>query len=398
MKNKYSSKINSNSIRRALSVGVCLLLASQSMAELPMAPLSNDFLPEGRTAKDLQEYAKPNTMTSILPGRPVAAHDKDGSRVYYSPGGKLMLQVSPDGKMTFSLKGKSKEYDMDGNLVKTTEAERGTNMEVVKNEKGEVLGYKEKGFGGKTVKEYDADNNLTKSYQYNEYGKSIEWVMDELSQTKTVFDADGQMVRDVDFEGNTIATYQYDDQKQLVSKKDGFGNVTSFDKHGNMTGTADFLGNEVSKYNYSTDDNGRYVLDTIVNLKNNETTYIVDGKQTETKSQGGAVVKDYMWDGSKLVCTFDREKKETTWYDLTGRPTYTSVTDDATGEVIDVTQWLYYKGRLVGVWDQTTKTTLICEFQREAVKIYTGAEPPSAEQIQKWVDDGIITSVRKQGL
>jgi hypothetical protein len=57
-------------------------------------------------------------MASILPNRPVAATDSNGTRVYYTPDGKMTLSVAKDGTMTFSLGGVTKQKDSLGNLTK----------------------------------------------------------------------------------------------------------------------------------------------------------------------------------------------------------------------------------------------------------------------------------------
>jgi P pilus assembly chaperone PapD len=59
-----------------------------------------------------------------------------------------------------------------------------------------------------------------------------------------------------------------------------------------------------------------------------------------------------------------------------------------------VAKWLYYKGKMVGMWDQADNTTLVFKNQREEIKVQTSAEPPEAAQIQKWVDDGIIEAAK----
>jgi hypothetical protein len=357
----------------------------------PAQDSSYYFGPEGRPISDIQGFAKPNQMFTILPNRPVAARDKNGNREYFSPSGKLLLQINQDGTMQFSLGGKTIEKDAEGSVVRVTEAIRGTNRSVTKNEKDEVLGYQESGFGNKTVRTYDNDNNLTKSYTYNKYGKSLQWITDELSQSKTVFDEKGKAEYDVDFEGNRVAVYYYDEKYYLESKVDVYGNKTYFDKKGNMTQTQDLKGNAVAKYNYKQDDEGRWIIDTIEDPKTGSVTSYKNGKQTVMKNAQGSVTRDYSWDGSKLAFTFDRETKETTWYNIQGRPICTSYDN------VETARWLYHKGQLVGMWDQATGATILYQRQRENIRIETGTEaPPSVEQIKKWADEGLI-DLMKQG-
>ena len=196
---------------------------------LPPTQSSYSFGPEGRPIDSLdQNFAKPNEITSILPGRPVAAREKDGSRVFFSPDGKMTLKISPDGTKEFSLGWNSKTVNAKGELQKQTEVKKGTNEAVIKNEKGEVLGYQEIGLGNKVTKEYDFQKNLTKTYNYNKYGKNVEFILNELSQSKTVFDQNAMPKHDVDFEGNIVARYISDKDGYLTKKVDGVGNTTYF--------------------------------------------------------------------------------------------------------------------------------------------------------------------------
>ncbi|MHB9155027.1 MAG: hypothetical protein ACYC5N_04950, partial [Endomicrobiales bacterium] len=51
----------------------------------PAAGTPYSFGPEGRPINEIQEFAKPNQMMEILPNRPVAATDKYGNRVLFTP-------------------------------------------------------------------------------------------------------------------------------------------------------------------------------------------------------------------------------------------------------------------------------------------------------------------------
>ena len=55
-------------------------------------------------------------MVNILAGRPVVATKSDGTRVYYTPDGKMSLAIKENGEMSFSLRGYSKSLDKFGNL------------------------------------------------------------------------------------------------------------------------------------------------------------------------------------------------------------------------------------------------------------------------------------------
>jgi len=329
-------------------------------------------------------------MFNILPGRPIAAKDKYGNRLYFTPSGKLTLKINTDGTMIFSLTTKTKEYNKEGQLERTSEKIKGTNLVVVKNEKGEVLGYQELGLGGKVIREYDKDMNLVKSYQYDKYGKNIECVIDELTFTKTIYDNKGRALYDIDFEGNKIAFYFYyqDEKNKIYYKEDVYGNKTYFDKDGRMLHTEDADGNIFVKYYYKKDEKGNIELEKAIDLRTNDTVYYKLGRPQYITNYTGSIQKEYHYDGTKLVFIFDRETKETTYYDINGKPLYTTYNE------IIIKEWLYYKGRLVGFYDDYKKETIIYQYQREDIVLVT-PQKPTAEQIQKWYDEGVIEELRK---
>jgi len=370
-----------------VGVLVCHLSIGELLCYLP-APQQERFGQQTELKPvDTREFGKPKDTVSIVPNRPVAARDKYGNRLYFTPNGKLTLKISNDGSKEFSLSVKSKEVDKEGNLQKITEKQQGNTISVVKNEKGEITGYQELGLGGKVVQEYDKDMNLIKSYQYNKYGKSMEWVLDELSQTKTHFNEKGQALYDIDFEGNTVAYYEYDENNKMVHKEDVYGNKTYFDKKGNLTHTEDINGNLMVKYYYKKDEKGNTVLNTLEDVRTKDVTYFENGKQKWTLNLDGEISKEYQWDGSKLVFMFDKETQETTYYDTNGKPIHV-----AYNEFI-VKEWLYYSGRLVGFYDEHSKSTLIYKYQREDIKIFTETKP-TAELIQKWYNEEMIDKAR----
>jgi hypothetical protein len=346
------------------------------------------FGPQGRNIEDIQQYGKPKEMVSIVPKRPVAAKDKYGNRCYFTPSGKMTLKISKDGKMSFSLKTESKEMNKDGSLAKKTVSEKGSNRVTVKNEKGDVLGYQELGFGGKVVREYDYEGNLTKSYEYNDYGKSTEWILDELSLTKTVFNDKNEPEVDINFEGYEVAWYEHDKAGRLMQKEDIYGNVTHFDKSGSMLYTEDYMGNKTAVYNYETDIYGNTSVASVESPINGDVTYFENGKQTQTVNKYGAVTKEYVWDGSTLVYTFDTQREETTYYDIIGRQRYTMQDD------IEVMRWMFHKGRLVGQWNQADNSVLVFKNQREDLRMAAWSKPPSGEEIQRMMEEGLIDDLR----
>jgi YD repeat-containing protein len=348
-------------------------------------PVHQQFGPQSQLLPIEQiEFARPKDMVNILPGRPIAARDKYGNRTYFSPSGHAMLRISNDGKREFSLGAYSKETDEKGKVLRETTKSQGTNLVELKNDKGEIVGYQELGLGGRVVREYDSEMNLTRSYHYNDYGKKIEYVVDELSQSRTVYDDKGRPVYDLDFEGNKMATYQYDEDGRLEVKTDAYGNKTYFDKKGNMTATYDSKGNLLVKYEYGTTPDGHTELVSIKDMLTNNVTHFKDGKQVNVTNAQGAVIRDYFWDGAKLVCTYDRETQETTWYNINGKAMYTTFND------IKVKEWLYFKGKLVGFYDARSKSVVIYQNEREDYILNGIDNVPNASNIQELYDKGII--------
>jgi hypothetical protein len=304
--------------------------------------------PEGRSVEDLKDFAKPNQMMAILPNRPVEATDSLGNKQYFTPMGKLAVSVSKDGQVTYSLNGIAKTFDAEGKLISTEKNLKGTNLIEVRNEFGEILSYKETCFGGNVVKEYDKDKNLTKTYTYNSYGKTVTSITNELTHGKTIYEK-GLVAYDVDYEGNLTAKYEYDNKNKLILRTDMYGNKTHYDEHRNVTYTENKDGIILEQYNYLYDKNGDYVLDNTYDPSTRETTYYKNGRQQYTKNAEGAVVIDYSWNGSKLMFTFNRTNQETIWYDIDGRTLYTTFNDEV------ISKNLYYKGQLVGVWNARDK-------------------------------------------
>lgn len=352
-------------------------------------PVQQQFGPQSQLLPVSQiEFASPKDMVNILPGRPIAARDKYGNRTYFSPSGRAVLRISNDGKREFSLGGYSKETDDKGNILRETNKVQGSKFIELKNDKGEITGYQELGLGGRVVKEYDANMNLIRSYHYNDYGKKIEYVVDELSQSKTVYDDKGKPIYDLDFEGNKMAVYEYDEDGKLEVKTDAYGNKTFFDKKGNMTATYDFKGNLLVKYEYKINAEGFIELKSVKDMLTNNVTHFNKGKQVNVTNAQGAIIRDYFWDGNKLVATYDRETQETTWYDINGKAMYTTFND------IKIKEWLYFKGKLVGVYDARSKSVVIYQNEREDYILNGIEEAPTPVKIQELYDKGIITAIK----
>jgi FKBP-type peptidyl-prolyl cis-trans isomerase 2 len=244
-------------------------------------------------------------------------------------------------------------------------------MVEVTNEFGEVISYRELGHGGKVVATYDKDRNLTATYNYNKYGKAIVSIVNEMTKGMTVFDEKtGLAMYDLDYEGYRIGKYIYDDKNRLAEKIDGYGNVTYFDGKGNVTHAIDKNGTVLSRYNYKYDDDGNYILESVINPRTNDITYFDEqGRQTATKNYAGAVTTDYFWMGSKLVAMFDRESQRTTWFAVDGKTLYTTFNDQL------VSKHLYYEGQLVGIWDARTNQVTVLHNERMELIIQLGSGP-----------------------
>jgi hypothetical protein len=354
-------------------------------------PAPNPYVigPEGRTVEDLRDFARPNQMFAIMPNRPIVATDASGARQYFTPNGQLALSVSKDGSTTFSLQGTTKTKDSEGNLTSVSRNIAGTNMIEVTNEFQEVISYKETGLGGKVVREYDKDNNVTKTFNYDAYGKNITSIVNEMTKGRTIFDEKGLATYDLDYEGNRMAKYEYDDSNRLASKTDVYGNVSTFDGNGAMIQTVSKDGDVLSRYNYKYDDKGNYTLESVFDPSTKNTTYFENGKQTVTKNHAGAVVTDYVWDGSKMVYSFDRESQQTTWYDRDGKTLYTSYNNQM------ISKNLYYKGQLVGIWDvRSHQVTVLKNERRElAVSLGNNGKPSGTYEYEYTDADGNTTTI-----
>jgi len=361
---------------------------------MPPAPTPYSFGPEGRMIEDVDQYGKPAEMAGFLPNRPVAAHDKYGNREFLSPGGDMVVSISPDGKMTFQTQGESIQRDADGKVVSTTKNVRGTNRSEIRNEKGEIIGYQETGLGNKVTREYDYEGNLTKTRVYNTYGKNTQWVVDELSLTKTVCDKNGTPQYDTNQEGAVVARYYYDKATRLQSKVDQYGNTSFFDTKGNLTYTQDDRSQKMAQYNYKTNDDGRYVLDNIEDMTPGITcgnvTHFDKGQAQYETSRFGGNSKEYHYDGHTLQYVFDTQTNETTWYTIDGKTTRTTF-DNYT-----VKEYLYHQARMVGYYDHYDKTVVLYQYERhdQTVKIYAKDNVPTADEIEQYYETaGMMTDV-----
>lgn len=344
-----------------------LLSFSNVNASFFTPPQPYSFGPEGRTMSDLRDFAKPVEVANILPNRPVASTDSSGARVYYSSTGRQLFSVSKDGQTSCTVGGVTKSRDKEGNIVSISERKRGTNIVEMKDSFGETVGFKTLTASGVTDKEYDRNLNLTKSYYYDSFGKTLAAVVNELTQEKTLYDSFGREKGTISMgfggDGYVISTCQYDDvsyersedgksiievvntnnkadAKLLVTKKtygiainsmnsDGSVNVSSiydttyYDKEGLISKVVDSNGITIAEYSYKRDKYGNKVLTRVLNPKDKSVTYYENGRPVEERNSVGGLEKKYYYNGSRLLYTVTMTAKNNfgyvTYYDISGR-------------------------------------------------------------------------------
>jgi len=61
---------------------------------------------------------------------------------------------------------------------------------------------------------------------------------------------------------------------------------------------------------------------------------------------------------------------------------------------IKIKEWLYFKGKLVGVYDARSKSVVIYQNEREDYILNGIEEAPTPVKIQELYDKGIITAIK----
>ena len=349
------------------NVGVGTLLIGLVIASLRAENFSPySYMPEqvGKFISQDVEETKP--IIEVLPHRPMLITDSKGNKMFATKEGKVMLTIDNKGNKTFFSKGlKVRQEDSKGNLTKTFNRIKGTNKVIVKNEWEKKIGSEELGLGNKVVKEFDEKGNIKMTYGYNRYGKTLKWVMDELTQKKTICDDKGNSIKDVNFEGFEIASYERDEKGKLLYKEDVHGNKTFYDEYENSIYTEDVDGSEIATFNYKTNDDGYKILFSVEENGITVTYFDETGKQTVTKNLGRTetTLREWTWHGTELLYTFDAQTKEITWYE-NGRPTKTTYDGNLTSE------WFYIEGVLAGKYNFTNAELTLYQWGREKVSLY----------------------------
>ena len=379
--NRNLSKIFHLLLSLVLISGVYTPRLGADLSSFDQSPYS--YGPEGRPIQDLQEFQKPSGMASILPFRPIMSRDKYGVKQFWSPSGLPLATINADGTMTFQLNGTTITKAPDGTVTQRMKVQPNSNKAVISDGQGNYLGYQTLEGGYSVNQQFDSNGNVTESYYYNKFGKSIEYIVNELTQTRTIFDSYGLPTNDINYEGNIVATYVYDDHSRLVYKTDAQMNKTYYNvANGEMDRTEDQHGNCLVKYYYKTDSLGMAVLDTSVDNFGRTTSYANGKPQIERDAQGNTT-KEYCYNGQTLVYTFDCAMGQSTWYDINGNPLYISQDN------IPLQEWLYSKSKLVGVWDYS-RNVLTGYIRGDAVSTFLFTQKPSAEVVQEMIDEGII--------
>jgi hypothetical protein len=337
---------------------------------------SQVYKPKGEFFRPARELIDRNPL------RPLVITDKNGNKTYMSAQGEVMVSVDNQGNKTFSIKGKrSHRRDSKNKLTQQWDREAGSNMVTTRNEFGEVTGKEEYGLGGKMIAEYDAEDNKTKSFQYNKYGKQVEWVIDELTQSRVRYGDDGKPAYDIDFEGHTIATYKYDAAGFLNYREDIYGNRTFFDKSGNRTKTLAKEGYLMATYEYGKDANGYFEVKSVKDEMTGNITLYKDGQQYETRNNMDVVITTYKWQGTKLIFS-ENGTGEVTWY-KNGRQAYVTFEGDM------INEWVYHDGKLMGVWDERKQNLLLYSHGRKEMELGYDAMPDEVEILKLYEKYGL---------
>ena len=357
---------------KKIQVLVLMILFLSSTNIYPDASFLNSVDPYkgmavGQPVSAIQPFETVDKMNNnnILNRPPTTGTKQNGSKVTFA--GKMQVQQLDNGIKIVSVGNVTKTYDKENNLLSTEEGIKGKNIAVVKNDKGEITGYKTKNANGSTKAEYDEYGNLTKSYYYDKFGKTISAVVNELTQEKTLYDSFGREKGTIAMGfgggGYVISTCQYDDisyeisedgksileiknlnnkadAKILVTRKiytnsidhlnsDGSVevsrsyNIMYYDKDGLVSKTVDSNGITVAEYFYKKDKNGNKILTHVLNPKDKSVTYYENGKAMEERNDMGALTKKYYYDGARLLYTVsmgsDESFGDVTYYDKAGR-------------------------------------------------------------------------------
>ena len=319
---------------QALIISLLFLITNNIQASFLQGPNPYSFGPQGRSVSDLRDFAKPKNMVSILPNRPVVATDSSGSRVYYTPDGKLALSIAKDGSMTFSLSGVTKTYNSDGEFSGATRTMKGSGLlQEVRDKEERLVGYKTLNGDGKTYKTYDKDMNLTATYVYSGQGAKLDYIKNEMTGGKSYFDEYGRSKYDVDFNGYIKKTYLYADIEYTADESDLSRKTlktTKTKKNATDTGVLTSF-REYNHNMYSASKDGESKINPLVY---SETFFDLEGKTLCIKNADGFTTREYHYKqdnkGNKILdYHLDTLTQYKTFYDEHGTASYTVNDDNA---------------------------------------------------------------------
>lgn len=329
-----------------------------------------------------KDEPKSKSLPDAAPRTPGISKDSNGNVIINSAHHKFRTKIDRKGN-TESLKSGQVHIkrDYEGNLTEKREFEGGSGVVTVKNEFGEIKGFEEYGQGSKILRARDEDYYLMASFGY--HSRTLVWIVDELTLTKTIYDRYGRAMYDVDFEGNKVATYEYNGNNKLKWKIDLYDNKTIYDDKGwKALFTLDFEGNVIATFNYN-DPQNSYRLSSIVDQYGNIVEY-EKGQPQQMKDYQGNILKQWVWQGTKLIMSkelitnslFGLETNRVTWY-KNSKPT------QATIDGITIKKWLRIEGKTAGIWDMRNKElTLVKDDGLVDKEVYLGGDltnPPNID-------------------
>ncbi|MCR4662827.1 MAG: hypothetical protein K5622_02930 [Endomicrobiaceae bacterium] len=336
-------------------------------------------------------------------------------RSYFDDYGRTMCDVDADGFIlaTYQYQDVAYEYGEDGKTVTKidTNGNKGKGLLLTKKTTeqtatGDIV-FSTTFFDeeGSVLRTEDSKGFITSEYHYKKDTKGnkiIDFIVDNLTQTKTYFDENGNKDYTIDDLGVVVAKY-YDDYTLNVSGTDGAFTVTRYDIDGkelfttfqnveyNSDGTIDEVknvnGELIEKYFYTVNEDGERILDYVINYEDTEygiktyTWYDEQGRQMYTTSSSDRpvddaaanILKDFSWNENTLVYTFDRSSQTTQWYNMDKEVLYKTYNDRV------ITKNIYSFGQLIGKWDARSETVQVFINERSWITLRMDREPTEDE-------------------
>ncbi len=361
---------------QALIISLLFLMTNNIQASFLQGPNPYSFGPQGRSVSDLRDFAKPKSMARILPNRPVVATDSSGSRVYYTPDGKLALSIAKDGSMSFSLSGVTKSYNSDGEIKNVSRTLKGKGLlQELKNDKDEIIGYKALNGDGKVSRTYDKDMNLTSTYVYKGQGAKIDYVQNEMTKERTYYDDYGREMCIKNFDGYILKTFLYTDVQYTADENDDSRmtlKATKTDSNttnvGLLVSVREFVAKPTvvdKKYDEETGiRSGKVETE---RFAYSETFFDLEGKTLYINGADGYTTREYHYKqdkkGNKILdYHLDTLTKNKTYYDEHGTASYTVNDKDSV-----ITR--YFDGYTVNVRDGFV--TEVTRYDIDGKELYT---------------------------